>query len=98
MKEPQPREKESVMTVVPCTLGKVRDWDTVDDSVHSHVNKKKKKTTNTQASAETISTEFGRKKVLALQWNPHILENEYPVYLKKKEGKVWKSVAGSTHI
>ena len=29
------------MTVVPCTLGKVRNWDTVDDSVHSHVNQKK---------------------------------------------------------
>ena len=36
-----PREKESVMTVVPCTLGKVRNWYTVDDSVRSHMNQKK---------------------------------------------------------
>ena len=27
-----PRKKESVMTVVACTLGKVRNWDTVNDS------------------------------------------------------------------
>ena len=33
--------KNSVMTVVSCTLGKVRKWDTVDDSVRSHMNHKK---------------------------------------------------------
>ena len=43
MKGSQPREKESVMTVVPCTLGKVRNWDTVDDSVRSHMNHKKER-------------------------------------------------------
>ena len=34
-KSHNPAKKRSVMTVVPCTLGHVRDWDTVDDNVQS---------------------------------------------------------------
>ena len=30
-----PRKKESVKTVVPCTLGKMCSWDNVNDTVHS---------------------------------------------------------------
>ena len=37
------REKEFVETVVPCTLGKVCNWDTVDDSVQSHKSKKERR-------------------------------------------------------
>ena len=39
MKGSSPSEKESVKAVVPCTLGKVCNWDTVDDSVQSHKSK-----------------------------------------------------------
>ena len=28
------------MTAVPCTLGKVRNWDTVDNRAHSRVSQK----------------------------------------------------------
>ena len=43
---------------MPCTLGKVCNWDTVNDSAQSH--KSKNGTENTKASAETNSDEFGR--------------------------------------
>ena len=46
---------------MPCTLGKVCSWDTVDDNVQSHKSKKRKGTENTQAVAERNSTEFGRR-------------------------------------
>ena len=37
-----PAKKESVEAVVPCALGKVCNWDTVDDSVQSHKKDRKK--------------------------------------------------------
>ena len=55
---------------MPCSIGNVCNCDTVDDSVHSHVNQK---TTNTQVLLRQIQmnsdekgsgTEFGRKRFL----------------------------------
>ena len=37
-----PTKKESVEAVVPCALGKMCNWDTVDDSVNSHKKDRRK--------------------------------------------------------
>ena len=34
-------KKESGDAVMPCTLGKVRNWNTVDDDVQSHESEEK---------------------------------------------------------
>ena len=49
-------KKESVEAVVPCALGKVCNWDTVDDSVQSH---KKRIEGNTGYCWDKLN-EFGR--------------------------------------
>ena len=54
---------------MPCTLGKVCNWDTVDDSVQLYESEKDKGTKNAQAVAEANSSEFGR------HGNPRILYN-----------------------
>ena len=38
-----PQKKKSDETGVPCTLGKVCNWNTVDDNVQSHDSKKERR-------------------------------------------------------
>ena len=51
-------KKEYDETGAPRTCSKVCNWDTVDDSVQSKIEKEKKGKLVTQAVAETISNEF----------------------------------------
>ena len=49
--ESQLQEKESVQTAVPCSHGKVCNWDTAKDNVFSRMHRAEK--TTSQACAET---------------------------------------------
>ena len=71
------------MTVVPCTLVKVRNWDTVDDSVRSHMDHKEKERRTHRLLLRQIQLN-SVEKVLSLLWNPQILVIGYTVSLKTK--------------
>ena len=68
------------MTVVPCILDKVRNWDTVEACTVTWIKK-----------AQTNATEWD-EKVLSLLWNPQIPVIEHTVNLKQKDGKMRKAL------
>ena len=62
---------------MPCTLGKVRNWDTVSDSVRSHIHRKRERRIHRLLLTQIQMN--SDEKVLSLLWNPQILEIEYTV-------------------
>ena len=76
-------EKESVETVVPCALGKVRNWDTVGDNVQLHKKKERKIHRLLLRQIQMNSDDT---------WNPQIPEIKYDVNLEQKERKMWQAL------
>ena len=76
-----------------CSIGKVCNWDTVDDSAQSHMSKENirlvLRQTHLNSKGFLSDSPKDRESTTSMLWNPRCLRFDHKDELKKRHGKVW---------